>query len=1453
MSKKILLVAILNIAFVNAQFNPNAPWMKEMGKGGSTLTQVQKNNVKKVYKFDEITNAFHEYWKDKDRNTKGNGYKPFMRWENYWKHFVKPDGYLPTAKELWETWERKYNSAGPINPTSNWSLLGPVISGETAFGKPGIGRVNAVAVDPNNDQVWYAGAPAGGFWKSTNAGASWTNLIDQFLQIGVSGIAIDPNDSNIIYIATGDDDARDSYSIGVFKSMDGGSTWNPTGLGPDTQENFDVLNEIFIDPTNSDILWVAGTQGILKSLDAGDTWEVQFTGNVTDFRLKPDDPNTIYAVTGQTTNTGNAPVEFLKSTDGGTTFETISQNLPTNGGRAVIGVTPADPNVVYLLYSDVFNCSNCYQGLFKSTNAGETFTETQNIVDIIERDQSWYNLAIAVSPTDANEVYTGAINIWRSLNGGDSFVRLNDNDNVVGPAYTHVDIHTLKFFNDQLYAGTDGGFFVSADGGNSFTDYSDGLAITQFYRIGIARNNATQLVGGTQDNSGFSFNNNEWNIYSLADGMDYEIDPSNSNIAYGFSQFGGLLFITTDLGETVGVVFPPETDSGGAVEGNWITPLALDSDGNVFAAYDAVYQLAGNTWERVSSFFIGAGNIDDLEIDPNNPQIMYAADRGNLYRSEDGGETFVLINNLDENNQIIPFDNQISDIAINNNDSNIVYLTTSARPGVSLAGQPPSRSVYRITLNGSSLVNSEDITFDLPPDQAYFAIVHQPRDPNNPIYVGTSLGVYRLDDTLTEWEEYSTNFPNTSVSDLEISPDDGVIVASTYGRGVWQSPIPISVADNDVKLVSVSAIAGSYSCDEITPEITIENTGINPITQVDLTYTLNDGAEESFTFNGSLNNGERETFNLPVISPESKILTSLNVTANTAGDAFPDNNTKQSVFVQNNSANDGQLFDFESNGGALASFNTIGAVPLEDGGLWEVGVPGGTVLNTTTSGTQVIGTNLNGNYTDNTTAFVLSGCYDLSSILAPKLRFQMAFDLETNFDIVYVVYSTDDFESFQVLGSVDSQPNWYNSDRTNASSGAINDCQNCPGAQWTGTNATMTEYTYDFVLNAAMGEPDLTGETNIQFAIVFVSDLFITREGVIIDDFIVEGVEDDEDDDDDGILDVNDNCPLIVNIGQEDNDNDGEGDICDLDDDNDGIEDSADSCPMMPNPTQEDFDGDGIGDVCDDDLDNDGVPNTLDLCSNTPLGAVVDVEGCAVFSLPANNFSLKTTGASCIGNNNGSIEVTAESSLNYTATLTDLESNETVVQFTEMNTFENLVTGNYTLCLTVEGEPDYEACFAVVVTEPEPLNVSANISSLRSEVTLTLSGGEQYLIELNGEAFITSEREITLPLSKIENTLTVKTNLDCQGVFEETIILTDEILIYPNPVSNGELNIYLGSDEFNEVNVALYTLEGTLVVSKPFTPENGLLKMNISQISAGVYLLNIKTNNSLLNYKILKR
>jgi len=361
--KKLFLVFLLS-AYIGsyAQYNESAPW----------VSSEQFKTTPSKTPFNDLSDGFNAYWKGKDHNKKGVGFKPFKRWENHWQHYVMKDGNIATPSVMWKAWEQKKSMSK--SSVSNWVSKGPY----TTVQKQGQGRVNTFIIDPNNPNTYYVGAPSGGLWKSNDAGVNWTPLTDQLPQIGISGIAIDPENSNIIYIATGDDDARDTYSVGVLKSIDGGSTWEKTGL--DFSQVSGISNEIYIHPDNSNILWVSTNFGLYKTLDAGVNWTKMLSSNIFDFKLKPNDPNTIYAVSKSL---------FYKSIDGGDSFSIISAGLPETSpddnnekpARLAVDVSPADPEVVYVLA-----CKQDYtfKGLYKSTNSASSFTKTGQDDDFLK-------------------------------------------------------------------------------------------------------------------------------------------------------------------------------------------------------------------------------------------------------------------------------------------------------------------------------------------------------------------------------------------------------------------------------------------------------------------------------------------------------------------------------------------------------------------------------------------------------------------------------------------------------------------------------------------------------------------------------------------------------------------------------------------------------------------------------------------------------------------------------------------------------------------------------------------------------------------------------------------------------------------------------------------------------------------------------------------------------------
>jgi photosystem II stability/assembly factor-like uncharacterized protein len=1044
MKKKLLVVLLFLSAFIlQAQFNQDAPWIKNLN--------LEQRRSSGLVTFKEVVDSFDVYWETRDPNVKGSGYKPFKRWENFWKDFVKEDGTLPTQKELWETWlvyRSQEQNKSSIADESFWVPIGPFDHVNTGSWSSGQGRVNAIIVDPVVSTTYYAGAPAGGIWKSIDSGANWIPLSDQLPQIGVSGIAIDYNDSNTIYIATGDDDGGDSYSVGVMKSIDGGSTWDTTNLNVSNSPS--SMNDIYMNPSDSNMLWVATNGGVYKTIDGGTNWVEKLNGNIKDIKLKPNDPSTIYAVT---TNT------LYVSTDFGETFANVNfgLGLPVTSSRLVIDVTPANAEVVYVLSA----LSDNFQGVYKSTDSGFSFIETSSTVgDIFESAQAYYDMALAVSDTDENEIYTGVLNVWKSSDSGANFTKLTSWSSPSSPSYTHADIHLLRFFNGALFSGTDGGFYRSTNGGTVFTDLTAGMQISQFYKIAVSKESSQKMVGGLQDNGGHALNAGQWQVYYGADGMDTAIDPANSDLFYGFTQQGGILNISKTSGGSLNEQYAgPDVESG-----NWITPLNMNNEQELYAGYSSLYQFCGSNWKTVSESF--GTNIDVLEIDELNPDNIYVAINKDLHRSTDRGVTF---------SSIETFSSNITSIEVNNSDSSIVYITTSGGNG----------KVFKKVNEATSI----DITGSLP-NVTKNVVKHQDLHTQNPLFLGTSLGVYRYDDTSSDWELFENNLPTVSVRDLEINLNDGNITAATYGRGIWQSDIPVESLTNEVSIENIENLEISIACGDVSGlQAKVKNHGSNTINSINVEYTLN-GVSNNFDESVSLATEETTLIDIPTLSPINSGLQEFKIITTIAGDTYASNNEIIRKFYANDLGTVNAVNTFESASDELLA---------NDGGLcsgyWERGEPTGILLNTATSGTNVYGTNLSGNHSNLTKSYLVSECYDLTILSSPVLKFNMAFDLEQDFDIVYVEYSTNSGVNWNVLGSA-SDPNWYNSDRTFGNSGGI-DCQNCPGAQWTGTDATMQEYSHDLTF--------LGSETSIIFRIVFHSDPGTVQEGAIIDDFSIEG------------------------------------------------------------------------------------------------------------------------------------------------------------------------------------------------------------------------------------------------------------------------------------------------------------------------------------------------------------
>jgi len=760
--KLFIIIAALGIGIVFAQDSPYEIWQNP-----------ETDN------FSQIRQQAELYFSDKDKG-RGSGYKQWKRWEYMNESRLTPDGKITNHAYLnWLSYQEyldknpKYKKPDPTDVTNgSWIFLAPTSYTLGAGWNGGIGRINCIAFHPTDQYTIFIGAPSGGLWKTSDHGGTWINLADGLPSIGVSGIVIHPQNPNIIYILTGDGDGGDTHSIGVLKSYNGGLTWHSTGL------SWDVLDfvrgyKLRMHPTNSEILFAATSEGIFKTTDGGFSWTNTIAGHFFDIEFNPG--NSFIMYTSQASS-------FFRSTDTGDTWTQITNGVPTNATRTEIGVTPVSPSYVYLLCGPATGFGS-FVGVYRSYDNGLYFSLRANTPNLLgyeilgtdEKHQTTYDLAIAVSRTDESLLMTGGVNTWISGNAGliwfiTSWWR--ETDNSIG--YTHADIHALEInpLNDVLYCGSDGGIFFSVDFGNNWIDITSGISNTQFYRIADYDPNPALIIGGTQDNGTNKWTGGSSFLHILgADGMDCMIHPGNPDIMYYTSQNGALV-----LSLTGGFTFTDITPFG--LIGDWVTPIIMDQTNPsiIYGGYNDVAKSidGGQTWD-----IKGADGRSALAMGISNPNRIYAAFENTIWRSDNGADTWNDISaGLSGYN--------ITFIAVNPNNSMNVFIT--------LADFVSGEKVYESS-NGGTFWNN--ITGSLPNIKINCIIYENTNgNPDDAIYIGTDIGVFYRNNSLSDWIPFSNWLPTVPVFDLEINESSGVITAGTYGRGLWRSQTYTSCASH---------------------------------------------------------------------------------------------------------------------------------------------------------------------------------------------------------------------------------------------------------------------------------------------------------------------------------------------------------------------------------------------------------------------------------------------------------------------------------------------------------------------------------------------------------------------------------------------------------------------------------------------------------------------------------
>jgi photosystem II stability/assembly factor-like uncharacterized protein len=681
--------------------------------------------------------------------------------------------------------------------TGTWTAVGPApISWLT--GGAASGRIAELAVDPRNSSVVYAGTGEGGVWKTTDAGATWTALTDQQSSLAIGSITLDPNNPDIVYVGTGEGlAATDQYDgNGILKSTDAGHTWTHI-TGPFAKLTFGAggahISSLAVQPTNSSVLVAtvrsdfSSDDGFWRSTDAGITWShVHSCPLPRKVRFLPGTATALASCGLQSTG------GLFRSTDGGSTWTKIGSGLPDPNNALDFAFAPSNPNIVYAGYEYLPSpTASPVASIFKSTDGGNTFTQLANAPAFC--NQCVYATALAVSPANPNIVFAGGLDIWRSLDGGNSWADVLITSGTGGNV--HPDMHSAVFDStgSKLYLGSDGGVysttdFVGTPNNASFTalpwqNLNSTLNTALLYPgMSIDPNNVNLAFVGTQDNSTLRYTAPNWQSVVCGDG-GYTVAPGNGTV-YA-SCFEGIfiknqIFKSTANGTNTSWTQMPAPTNESQV--NVIAPLVGDTTNANRLYFGAQHVFVTNdgaqTWTAISPNF--GTPIANIAVAPNNPQVVWTLTQnsGNIHVTQNAlaGTGATWSSALG----VLPHFRTATALAVDPHNPLTGYATYAGFSGFDDTGH-----VFKSTDGGKTW---SDISSNLPNIPTNAIVV----DPDNAgsLYVGTDIGVFFSTDGGASWNPMGAGLPNAIVTWLTLHEATRTLRASTHGRGAWDIALP---------------------------------------------------------------------------------------------------------------------------------------------------------------------------------------------------------------------------------------------------------------------------------------------------------------------------------------------------------------------------------------------------------------------------------------------------------------------------------------------------------------------------------------------------------------------------------------------------------------------------------------------------------------------------------------
>ncbi|HEU4509129.1 MAG TPA: hypothetical protein VFR78_12860 [Pyrinomonadaceae bacterium] len=679
------------------------------------------------------------------------------------------------------------------------------------------GRISGFAVDPNNYTRYYVAVASGGVWKTTNAGTTWTPIFDNEASYSIGAIALDPKNPLVVWVGTGENNSQRSvaYGSGLYKSEDGGRMWRNVGLK--TSEH---IGRIAIDPKDSNIVYVAsqgplwgpgGERGLFKTTDGGKTWKnilnISENTGVTDVVVDHNDPNTIYCASYQrrrhrwTLINGGPESAIYKSTDAGATWNRLRAGLPTvELGRVGLAISPVDSNVIYA----TVEAADRRGGIFRSGDRGGSW-ERRNEFD----STAMYYSRIVADPKDVDRIYVMNVFAMVSDDGGRTLRRLGERNK-------HVDNHDIWINpqnTDHYLIGSDGGIYESFDRGATW-DFKQNLPVTQFYDV--TTDNAKpfyNIYGGTQDNFSFGgpsrtrsasgITNADWFVTNGGDGFRSQVDPEDPNIIYAELQNGGLVRFDKRTGERIGI--QPQPGRGeDPYRWNWDSPFIISPHlrTRLYFAADKLFRSddRGDTWQLISGqlsrdldrdklpvmgriWSIDAvaknastahfGNASALAESPKKEGLIYVGtDDGLVQVTEDGGKNWRKIEKFPG----VADMSYVTRIIASNHDANTAYVSFDNH-------QSNDFKPYLLKTTDAGRTWTS-ISSNLPKNGPVLAIAEDHVNPNL-LFTGTEFGLWFSIDGGQKWIQLKGGMPTIAVADLNIQKRENDLIVGTFGRGIY--------------------------------------------------------------------------------------------------------------------------------------------------------------------------------------------------------------------------------------------------------------------------------------------------------------------------------------------------------------------------------------------------------------------------------------------------------------------------------------------------------------------------------------------------------------------------------------------------------------------------------------------------------------------------------------------